>query len=154
MSSKYILSAGTGLKMSKEEVKDTTGKQKDGLTPVTWVDLRCTTKTIEYGGINTDEIEVTTLCSEGFKEFALGLSDPGTMSFDGHYVPEDEGQQEIIKAAEDKMPRLFKVTFADGTTFETVGVVKTRSWSVPEAGGVVARKVEVRLSGKPKETVA
>jgi hypothetical protein len=86
MGSKYMLAEGTTLQMSKEEVKDTSGNIATGATPVTYVDLADTTKTIDYSGESTDEVDVTTLASEGFKETALGLTDPGEFSFTGHYV--------------------------------------------------------------------
>lgn len=153
MASKYVMAEGTKLEMSKEEVKDTTGNSVEG-RPVTLVQLADTTKTIGYSGETTDEVDVTTLGSQGFKEFALGMSDPGEFSFTGHYVPKDPAQKEIVKAADDKKPRLFKVTFPDGTTFEVVGFIKTKKWGLDDIGGVITRDVSVRLSGKPKETVS
>ena len=61
MGSKYMLAEGTTLQMSKEEVKDTSGNIATGATPVTYVDLADTTKTIDYSGESTDEVDVTTL---------------------------------------------------------------------------------------------
>ena len=153
MSSKFILAEGTTLAMSKEEVKNTSGNSATG-TPVTWVELADTTKTIEYSGESTDEIDVTTLGSEGFKETALGLTDPGEFSFTGHYVPSDGGQKEIAKAADDKKMRLFRVTFPDGTTFDVCGRIKSKKWNISGTGDVISRDVTVRLSGKPNETVS
>ncbi|WP_231109805.1 phage tail tube protein, partial [Eikenella corrodens] len=153
MGSKYMLAEGTTLQMSKEEVKDTSGNIATGATPVTYVDLADTTKTIDYSGESTDEVDVTTLASEGFKETALGLTDPGEFSFTGHYVPSDNGQKEIVKAAEDKKLRLFKVKFPDNTVFLVMGRVKTNKWNVSGVADVVSRDVTIRLSGKPKLTV-
>ena len=98
-------------------------------------------------------MDVTTLASEGFKETALGLTDPGEFSFTGHYVPSDNGQKEIVKAAEDKKLRLFKVKFPDNTVFLVMGRVKTNKWNVSGVADVVSRDVTIRLSGKPKLTV-
>ena len=53
MGSKYMLAEGTTLQMSKEEVKDTSGNIATGATPVTYVDLADTTKTIDYSGEST-----------------------------------------------------------------------------------------------------
>lgn len=153
MPSKYVLAVGTTLEMSNEEVKDTTGNQAAASTPVTWVQLADTTKSIEYTGESTDEIDVTTLGSGNFKEFALGMTDPGELSFTGHYVPKDKAQKAIVVAAADKKLRLFRVTFPDGTKFEVMGRIKNKKWSVANNGEVISRDVTVRLSGSPKETV-
>ena len=152
--SKYMLAEGTTLEMSNEVVKDTSGKGADGIITLTFVELADTTKTIEYGGESTDEVDVTTLASSGFKEVAMGLTDPGEFSFTGHYVPKDPAQKAIAKAAEDKDARLFRVTFPDGSKFEVMGRIKSRKWGISGVADVISRDVTVRLSGKPKETVS
>jgi hypothetical protein len=49
-------------------------------------------------GITTDTIESTAF-GDSFKQYELGLSDYGTLSFRGHYDPDDITGQQVLESA-------------------------------------------------------
>jgi hypothetical protein len=53
-------------------------------------------KTVGIPEASTDEIDVSTLDSEGeSKEFLMGATDPGQLTIEGNYSAQDAGQQKL-----------------------------------------------------------
>ncbi|MBV7434490.1 hypothetical protein KRX19_05555 [Cardiobacteriaceae bacterium TAE3-ERU3] len=145
--SEYLLSKGTSIEMSKAEVTD----MSSGESGADFQSLDTLTKSISWSGIESDEIDVTTLASADFKEFAVGMKDPGNLTIAGHYVPKSEAYKEIIKANKDGLRRMFRITFPDGAKFKVLGTVRSRSFEVSVAD-VMSGSLTIRLSGTPTES--
>ncbi|AFQ50446.1 phage tail tube protein [Burkholderia cepacia] len=141
--SKRIKSQGT-----KVEVSKTVSTDLDGNT-LTFVDLNTTSKTIQWQGGQSSEIDSTTLASDE-KEYELGLPDPGEFSVDGNYSSDDEGQLILRAARGTGEKRVFRVTFRNGSKFLFVGMVRQYTWSAG-VDGIVTSTYSVRVSGSPKE---
>ncbi|MBU9461367.1 phage tail protein [Burkholderia multivorans] len=141
--SKRIKSQGTQVEVSK-----TASVDLDDDTLV-FVDLNTTSKTIQWQGGQSAEIDVTTLASEE-KEFELGLADPGEFSVEGNYSSDDEGQMILRAARPTGEKHVFRVTFRNGAKFLFLGMVRQYNWSAG-VDGIVSSTYSVRVSGSPKE---
>ena len=75
---------------TKVEISKTSSSNLDDEALV-FVDLNTTSKTINWQGGQSSEIDATTLASDE-KESELGLPDPGEFSVDGNYSSDDAGQ--------------------------------------------------------------
>ena len=118
------------------------------------VDLSCLATGVNYSGLSVDEIDVTTLCSLA-KEYAAGELDPGELSFDAHFIPNDSDTYLALKnASEDRKKRLWVVTFSNGSKFAVVGYISNRNWSVPSNSDITTQSVTVKCSGLPVEVLA
>ncbi|MGU7780530.1 phage tail tube protein [Burkholderia sp. PU8-34] len=141
--SKRIKSQGTKVEVSKTVSTDLESKT------LTFVDLNTTSKTIQWQGGQSSEIDATTLASDE-KESELGLPDPGEFSVDGNYSSDDEGQGILRAARATGEKRVFRVTFRDRSQFLFVGMVRQYTWSAG-VDGIVTSTYSVRVSGSPKE---
>ncbi|KVL39790.1 phage tail tube protein [Burkholderia sp. MSMB1835] len=141
--SKRIKAQGT-----KVEVSKTVSTDLDDKTLV-FVDLNTTSKTVQWQGGQSSEIDATTLASEE-KESELGLPDPGEFSVDGNYSSDDEGQVILRAARGTGEKRVFRVTFRNGAQFLFVGMVRQYTWSAG-VDGIVTSTYSIRVSGSPKE---
>lgn len=145
MASEVVLVQGTSIKISVSEVTDVTPSPLP-----TFATLDCIGREIQYQGGTSPEIDVTTICSTA-KEFRLGLEDPGTMTVTGHWVQGNAAHNVIRTAATDKLLRLIRVTFIDGSIFDALALVQSRAWSAA-VDGVVSATFQFRLSGSVSET--
>ncbi len=146
MANPVLLVQGTKLDISTAAVTDVNAT----VAPADLVSLDLTAKSVQYQGGSADEIDTTVLASTS-KEFRLGLQDAGTMSVSGHWVQADEAQGVIKQAAKDKLTRLIRVTFNDGSTFSALALVTQRSWDA-QVSGVVSATFNFRLTGDTLET--
>lgn len=140
MPSEVTLVQGTSVKVS---LSPTSVLQPSTLP--TMATLDCIGREIQYQSGTASEIDVTTFCSTA-KEFRLGLDDPGQFTFNGHWVTRNAAHKVIAAAAVDKQPRLFIVTFADGSEFRATGFISQRSFSAA-VDGVVTGSFTIRLTG-------
>ncbi len=147
MPSQVVLVQGTSVQVSEDTETDVSPSPLPDM-----VSLDCTAREIQYQSGTANEIDVTTFCSTA-KEFRLGLDDPGQFTFTGHWVQSDAAHAVIRQAALDKLPRLFIVTFADGSTFSGLGFVSQRSFSAA-VDGVVTGSFTIRLTGATAEVDA
>lgn len=141
--SKRIKAQGT-----KVEVSKTVSTDLDDKT-IVFVDLNTTSKTIQWQGGQSSEIDSTTLASEE-KESEMGLPDPGEFSVDGNYSSDDEGQLILRAARRTGEKHIFRVTFRNGAQFLFVGMVRQHTWSAA-VDGIVTATYSVRVSGSAKE---
>ncbi|HHV7520139.1 TPA: phage tail tube protein [Burkholderia orbicola] len=141
--SKRIKAQGT-----KVEISKTVSADLDDNTLV-FVDLGTTTKTINWQGGQSADIDATTLESEE-KESEVGLADPGEFSVDGNYSPDDEGQKVLRAARATGDKHVFRVTFRDKSQFLFAGMVRQYTWSAA-VDGIVTSTYSVRVSGSAKE---
>lgn len=112
--------------------------------------LECLMREVTWTGGTSPEIDTTTICSTA-KEFKLGLADPGSISFSGHWKQDDAGHIILKTADSSKDLYLFVVTFEDATTFTFLASVQQRSWGA-SVDGVVTASYTLRLSGPTAET--
>ncbi|MFY2060254.1 phage tail tube protein [Achromobacter xylosoxidans] len=144
--SQYIRTQGTQLEVS------TTPADALEATGITYADLAITIKDPNFQGGQTTEIDVTVLKSTA-KEYALGLDDNGTFSMAGNWKAGDPAQQALVAARSDKKSRAFRVTFADGSKFEFLGLVTQYQWQ-GQLDNVVTATFNVRVTGAVKMTEA
>jgi predicted secreted protein len=111
--------------------------------------LDCIGREIQYQGGTATEVDVTTFCSTA-KEFRLGLEDSGTMTVNGHWKIGNAAHDAIRTAAGDKLTRLIRVTFEDGSMFSCLAFVSQRSFSAA-VDGVVTATYNFRLTGATAE---
>ncbi|WGY71951.1 phage tail protein [Burkholderia cepacia] len=141
--SKRIKAQGTKVEISKASSANLDDDKLD------FVDLNTTSKTINWQGGQSSEIDATTLASDE-KESELGLPDPGEFSVDGNYSSDDAGQL-ILRAARGTGDKyVFRVTFRDKSQFLFIGMVRQYTWSAG-VDGIVTSTYSVRVSGAPKE---
>lgn len=110
-----------------------------------YADLAVTIKQPQYQGAASSKIDVTTIKSTA-KEYALGLSDPGTFNMSGNWKTTDAAQQALLAAHADKQPRVFKATFPDKSAFLFAGLVDQFSWSA-NVDNVVSGTFNVQVTG-------
>lgn len=116
----------------------------DGLA---YVDLAVIVKDIDMQGGQKDEHETTTLASEA-KEYTGGLSDSGTVTLNGNFVPGDAGHEALMAAEADGKTRAFRSVLKSGRRIRWLGFVKQYTWKAA-AGGVLQGTFNVKLSGRP-----
>jgi hypothetical protein len=150
MASAVILVQGMHIDISNDEVTELTPSPPLAY-PADFARLDCIAREIQYQGGTATENDVTTICSNA-KEFRLGLEDSGTMSVTGHWVQGHPAHEVIKEASADKLTRLIKVTFGDGSTFSALALVSQRSWSAA-VDGVVSATFNFRLTGDTLETL-
>ena len=129
---------------------DSTGKtitvSSSTMTPVTYTAV-ANVKTMTAFDGSASEIDKTNLASSA-KEFALGLIDPGHVTFDLDQDNSDGGQQALRTAQTAGTIQNFKVILPSGTTptASFTGYVKkiTSQLGVDQ---VVKSSVEIRISG-------
>lgn len=149
MSQHAMLVAGTEIALSQSASTNLTAD----LATASYDNIHCiSTSGVSYEVGDQEEIETTTLCSNNFREYLLGLKDPGNLSFTIHYKPTDEIYQKLKSAQSSGETRIIKITFPDGSEFATLGLVKPFGFS-GELSGVYSAEVTIRLSGEPKETL-
>ncbi|NIF80138.1 hypothetical protein F3J20_22550 [Paraburkholderia sp. Cy-641] len=129
------------------QISTTTSTDLDSTT-LDWADLGVTIKQPQYQGAASSKIDVTTIKSRA-KEYALGLSDPGTFNMSGNWKSTDAAQQVLLAAHEDKQPRVIKATFPDQSVFVFSGLIDQFSWSA-NVDNVVTGTFNVQVTGKTK----
>jgi hypothetical protein len=122
----------------------------------TFIEL-CNITSVDYGGETTDEIDVTTLCSEA-REFIPGFTDSGTITLNGNYLPGYAGQKQLqaLKAAKDVGN--FKITIPDdglgnGAVYQYFKASVTGITPALAVGAAVTFSATLRISGEITEEV-
>lgn len=96
---------------------------------------------------DSKEIDVTTLDSQGYREYMQGFRDSGEVEISGFHTKSDLGQQALRAAYESGKPGAAKVTFSDGTTASFTAFVKSYALGAAEVDGAVGFGATLRISG-------
>jgi hypothetical protein len=84
----------------------------DGASPEVF-NRYCNITDISGFGEKNDQVEVTTFCSGGVKEFIPGLSEGQELSLTANYALEDSVQEQLISDVKNKVTRNFKLIMGD-----------------------------------------
>lgn len=151
MASISMFGKGTVVEVSQNEYNEV---PSDLSTVSDLVDFSCVATSVQHSGISADNIDTSTLCSQA-KEYEAGDIDPGELTFDAHFVPNECAMYQALQAATyDRKKRLWVVTFGNGSKFACVGYVSNRPWSVPSMSEIVTQTITVKCSGLPVEILA
>jgi len=123
-------------------IGDTTPVEVAGLTSIGGLEL------------SADTIDVTTLASDGYREFIAGLKDGGEVSLEGYFEPEEgKGQKELYDLFESGETTKFKIQFPNNiASWEFDGVVTGFSTGA-DLEDPLAFSCTIKVSGKPTLTV-
>lgn len=103
-------------------------------------------------GIESDEIDVTTLDSTGgYKEFIAGFKDAGEVSLAG-IIKSETAMVSMLALADSQSVEEWTVTSPDGSTWVFDGFVKMFEESEATVDGVREFSGSIRISGKPVYT--
>lgn len=105
--------------------------------------------TIGEIGVESDEIEVTTLSSDGgYREFVAGFKDAGEVPLAG-YVKDETNMDAMLELAESQELVQWEIEFRSGSAWRFEGYVKM--WKEAESGidSVRGFSGSIRISGKP-----
>lgn len=122
------------------------------LNPDTDNDLIADLTSIGEVGVESDEIDVTTLDSTGgYKEFIAGSKDAGEVSLAG-YVKSEANMEDMLALAEAQTIENWEIEFTSGSKWTFSGFVK--SWKEAEStvDGVRGFTGSIRISGAPTYT--
>lgn len=104
---------------------------------------------------DSDEIEVTTLDSEGgYREYLQGFKDPGELSVEGYYASGNSGQAKLIELYDSGESAAYEIEFPDGTTIGFDAFVKNYTVGSAEVDNAVGFKATMRVTGAPTITPA
>lgn len=123
-------------------IGDTTPVEVAGLTSIGGLEL------------SADTIDVTTLASDGYREFITGLKDGTEVSLEGYFEPEEgKGQKELYDLFESGETETFKIQFPNNiASWEFEGVVTGFSTSA-DLEDPLAFSCTIKVSRKPTLTV-
>jgi len=104
--------------------------------------------------LSADTIDVTTLASDGYREFIGSLKDGGEVSLEGYFEPEEgKGQKELYDLFESGEAERFKIQFPNNiASWEFDGVVTGFSTSA-DLEDPLAFSCTIKVSRKPTLTV-
>lgn len=140
MASKYVVTKGTKVSISKETA--TTVNPTGG----TWLAFDCITTEVSYTGGAKSDIDVTTLCSLE-KENINGLADPGEIGFTGNWVKNDDAQKALHQAYLDDTLHAFRIVLPDGTGYAFLGEVRQENFTI-STDAVITGGFTVRMKGQ------
>ena len=95
----------------------------------------------------SDEIDVTTLDSAGYKEFLQGLKDSGELPLSGFHNTDSTGQATMRALFASGALGYFWVTFPDQTVVAFSAYVKSHTLGAAETNGAVGFGCSLRISG-------
>ncbi len=100
-------------------------------------------------GADSDELDVTTLDSDGgYREFLQGFKDGGEVAMSGYYL-EGKNQDEAIKLFDSGDKVTGVITFPSKSTMTFPCFVKSYKVGPAEVQGAVGFSFSVRVAGKP-----
>lgn len=103
-------------------------------------------------GVESDEIDVTTLDSTGgYKEYIAGFKDAGEVSLEG-IIKSENAMETMLALAEAQAIESWTITTASGSTWAFDGFVKSFKESEATVDGVRGFSASIRVSGKPTYT--
>ena len=101
----------------------------------------------EIGG-DSQEIDVTTLDSQGgYREYAQGYKDAGSLAVQGYHDKSDAGQAALIAAYASGAEQACEIAFPDGTTVTFQAFVKGYTIGAAEVDQAVAFGAKLRVTG-------
>lgn len=107
----------------------------------------CNVTDISGFGEKNDQVEVTTFCSGGVKEFIPGLSEGKELTVTANYALEDSIQEGLISDVKNKVTRNFRLVIGDDSpvsrTFDFA--LAMLSYEIDPA---IAKQNEVIFTGK------
>jgi hypothetical protein len=76
------------------------------------------TRICEINGISglgetSDQVDVTTFCSRGVREYISGLADGAEITLDANFIVDSDGRRALIAAQKAKQTRSFRVVVDD-----------------------------------------
>jgi len=105
-------------------------------------------------GVESDEIDVTTLSSTGgFKEFIAGFKDAGEVSLAG-YISNESQVDALLDLASSQSVEKWTITTPNGATWQFDAFVKSFKESEATIDGVRGFSASLRISGEPVYTEA
>lgn len=117
----------------------------DGESPESFVRY-CEVNTIGGFGEKNDQIDATTFCSGGYKEFIAGLSEGQEIGITANYSLDDDVQEQLIDAVQAKSNIHVQVQVGDDSPQKGFGMtVAMLSWEIDPA---VDNKNEIKFSMK------
>jgi hypothetical protein len=106
----------------------------------------CEIDTIGGVGQKNDQVDATTFCSAGVKQYIAGLSDGNEVSFGANYSLTNEQQEQLISDVENKANRAFELVMGDDSPQRIFQFVLTMlSWQVDPS---VSAKNMIKFTGK------
>ena len=101
-------------------------------------------------GIESEEIDVTTLDSEGgYKEFEAGAKDAGEVSLAGNVKSWDDFET-LLGLAESQTNESWRVEYPSGAEWAFNGFVKSVKDGEKTPDGLATFSATIRVSGKPE----
>lgn len=97
---------------------------------------------------DSEEIDVTTLDSEGYREYIQGFRDSGEVELSGFHEKDDAGQKALRAAYASGEAGAVEVCFPDDTSAAFTAFVKGYSLGNAEVDGAVGFGAVLRISGK------
>lgn len=125
------------------------GNQKSFEESTTWTEVA---QIVDIGPpeIEADDIEVSNMTSpEQFKQFDPGWADAGEVEMTIQYTKEAATSLYALF----RIPKGFKMTFEDGSSWGFSGYVKKLGGEI-DREGVITNTIGVKISGKPAFTAA
>lgn len=138
MSALYERTQGTVVRISSLPAANYEG--------VTFLNLQCSVKEVQFTAGQKNDIDVTTLCSLE-QENINGLPSPAEISISGNFY-RNSAQDSLRSAYDTDHLYAFQIIFPSGHGFQFIAEVRQHTWSVA-TGGVVAATFSLRLKGKP-----
>lgn len=143
-----LLSAGTKVELSKTAAVNLT------TPPITaWDDVSCALTGISTETTEREQIETTSLCETYSKTYVDGLKDQDTASSDAFFNPKSVEGKALAAAAASGATYALKVTFVDGSTWESLARVQPFGFNA-SVGDTVKTTINFKLVGQPKLTPA
>lgn len=143
-----LLSAGTVVELSKAAATNLT------TPPITeWDDISCALTGISTESTEREQIETTSLCETYAKTYIDGLKDQDTASSDAFFNPKSVEGKALTAAAASNDTYALKVTFVDGSTWESLTTVQPFGFNA-SVGDTIKTTINFKLVGKPKLTPA
>lgn len=112
-------------------------------------------KVISIGEIGGDsqEIDVTTLDSQGgYREYAQGYKDAGSLAVQGYHDKSDAGQAALQGAFDTGKAGAVEIAFSDGAKATFSAYVKRYALGAAKVDGAVGFSVTLRITGKVSYT--
>jgi len=106
----------------------------------------CEIDTIGGIGEKNDQVEVTTFCSGGTKQYVAGLSDGNEVSFSANYSLTNEQQEQLITDVNNKANRSMQLTMGNDSPQRVFQFLVTMlSWEIDPS---VSAKNTIKFTGK------
>lgn len=117
----------------------------DGASPEAFVPY-CEIDDVGGIGAKNDQVEATTFCSDGDKEFIAGLSEGNEASFGANYSLDDDVQEGLIDDVENKVNRSFQIRAGKNSPQRVFTfVLAMLSWEFDPA---VSAQNKIKFTGK------